>query len=95
MQIRNIHVQPHTIGEPKGRKLTAANASPGNAPVTGGPEKGLTSSIDNAGALQSQLKSMPEVRADVVSEAKSRLAAGEYNSSSAAAQTAAAILQQS
>ncbi|MEP3482284.1 MAG: flagellar biosynthesis anti-sigma factor FlgM [Fuerstiella sp.] len=95
MQIRNIHVQPHTVGEPKGRKLAAANASTGNAPATEGPVNGVTSSIDNTGALQSQLSSLPEVRADKVSEAASRLAAGEYNSSSAAAQTAAAILHQS
>lgn len=95
MQIRNIHVQPHTIGEPKGRKLTAASAQSGNAPVTEGPESGLASVVDNAGSLQSQLKSLPEVREDVVAEAKSRLAAGEYSSNEAAAQTAAAILQQS
>lgn len=95
MHIRNIHVQPHSVGEPKGRKLTAASAPSGNAPVTEGPENGLTSSIDNAAELQSRLNAMPEVREDVVAAAKSRLAAGEYNLKSAAAETAAAILQQS
>lgn len=95
MQIRNVHVQPHPVGEPKGRKLTAASAQTGNAPVTEGPDRGLASLIDNGSSLQSQLKSLPEVREDVVAAAKSRLAAGEYNSNEAAAQTAAAILQQS
>lgn len=95
MQIRNIHVQQHTVSEPKGRKLTAANASKGNAPVTESPESGLTSSIDNGSSLKSKLQSLPEVREDVVAEAKSRLAAGEYSSNKAAAQTAAAILHQS
>lgn len=95
MLIQKIDVQPHIIGEPNGRKLTAAKAPQGNAPVTGSSKNDLTSSIENAGALQGQLKAIPEVRADKVLEATSRLAAGEYNTSSAAAQTAAAILQQS
>lgn len=95
MQINKHHVQPHSVAAPKSQQL---NQSRGNGKAPGGDvsrERNLTSGLNAVVSYTDQLQDIPEVRTDVVEAARLRFADGEYTTSQAAVETAAAILHRS
>ncbi len=95
MQINKLHVQPHAVSGPKSQKLTSSRGNDSNIGAADTHSRDLTSGNDAVRSYADQLKSVPEVRADSVEAARTRLANGEYTTSQAAVETATAILNRS
>ncbi|MEZ6123115.1 MAG: hypothetical protein R3C49_08080 [Planctomycetaceae bacterium] len=91
MLVNNFHFQPHAIPGPKSPKLSDSRSSSAAGQAASGRSEDLTSGVDAVRPLLDRLQSIPEVRSEEVENAKARLAQGEYSTSQAAVETAAAF----
>jgi hypothetical protein len=95
MQINKFHLQPHSVTGPKSQKLLQSRGSDKDSANVNTPERAVAADVDAVKPYTDLLQDIPEVRPEVVEAARSRLANGEYTTSQAAVETAAALLYRS